>query len=70
LEDFEPDTLLKERLDNVNYENSTRLEVQHGSRLGSKNSDVFWSTVVIDSLALYVADVRLVQSIVKFYGVY
>jgi len=70
MEDFEPDTLLKERLINVNYENSARLEVQHGSRFGSKNSGIFWITVIIDSLALYVADIRLVRSIVKFYGAY
>jgi hypothetical protein len=30
-------------------------EVQHGSRLGSKDSDVFWITGVIDSMALSVA---------------
>lgn len=70
MEDFEPDTLLKKRLINLNYENSARLEVQHGSRFGSKNIGVFWSTVIIDSLALYVADVRLVRSIAKLYGVY
>lgn len=70
MEDFEPDTLLKERLININYENSARLEVQHGSGFGSKNIGVFWSTVIIDSLAFYVVDVRLVRSIVKFYGVY
>jgi hypothetical protein len=34
-------------------------EVQHGRRLGFKDSDIFWSTGVIDSMALSLAGLTL-----------